>query len=169
MQGRIIILDTGWQSLTTSGTGSGAYDLLEAKLGSGQAGFLIRAKIMQSSEESSTEAEEVQVAVKRGSGSYTSATAGSSATVTKGQTGDPSHGLATTTRNNKGQASAGSGALETIEAGTWNVLAGEWEFTPTPELMFPIGPSQGVILSIDEAPADGMTARALLEILITHG
>jgi hypothetical protein len=169
MQGRVVILDTGWQTLTTTGTGSGVYDLLEAKLGSSQAGFLIRAKIMQSSEEASTEAEELKVAVKRGSGSYTSASDGSAATVTKGQTGDPSSGLAVSTRTNKTQAIAGSGALETIEAGTWNVLAGEWEFTPTPELMFPIGPSQGVILSIDEGPADGMVARAILELLITHG
>lgn len=163
MLGRVIILDTGYQTV------SAAQDLLEIKLGTAQAGFLLRAKIMQSSDESSSEAEELQVAVKRATGSFDSGSGGSSATVVKGQTGDASHGLATIERNNTTQAGAGTGTLEVMEPGVFNVLAGEWEFTPTVELSYPFGPSEAVILSLDEAPADALTLRAILTILITHG
>lgn len=163
MIGRIVIVDTGWQTV------SAAQDLLEVLLGSGQAGFLLRAKIQQSSEEASTEAEELQVAIKRASGSYTSGSGGSTATVVKGQTGQAADGLAGKERNNTTQAVVGTGALDVLEAGAFNVLAGEWEFCATPELAFPIGPSEAVILSCDEAPADSITMRATIQLLMTHG
>lgn len=169
MQGRLVILDTGWQTLTLTGTGSGVYDLLEAKLAATQAGFLVRAKILQSNKSAAADADDIQCAVKRGSGTYTSGSTGVSATVTKGQTGDPAHGMTTATQLSKTQAVAGSGALEVLEPGSFNVLAGEWEYTPTPELMHPIAPSQGIILALDEIPAAALTVRAILEILITHG
>jgi hypothetical protein len=162
MIGRVIIVDTGYQTV------SAAQDLLEVLLAASQAGFLLRARVMQSSDEASSEAEELQINVKRATGSYTSGSNGASATVVKGQSGDAAHGT-TAERNNTTQAVAGSGALETLEPGVFNVLAGEWEFTPTPELSYPIGPSQAVILSLDEAPADALTLRAVLNILITHG
>src|SRR5262245_8410245 len=129
MLGRLIVLDTGYQTV------SAAQDLLEIKLASTQAGFVLRAKVMQSSEESSTEAEELQINLKRASGSFTSGSGGGTATVVKGQTGDPSHGLSTIERNNTSQAAAGSGALEVYEPGVLNVLAGEWEWAATPETM----------------------------------
>jgi hypothetical protein len=124
---------------------------------------------MQSNKALAADADDIQCAIKRGSGSYTSGSTGSAATVTKGQTGDPSHGLTTATMLSKTQAVAGAGALEVLEPGSFNVLAGEWEYTPTPELMHPIGPSQGVVLSIDEVPGAVLTVRAILELLLTHG
>lgn len=163
MIGRRVIIDTGWQTV------SAAQDLLEVLLASSQAGFVLRAKIMQSSDEAATEAEEIQAAIKRAYGSYTSGSGGGSPTVVKGQSGDAAHGLSATERNNTTQASAGSGTLETLEPGTFNVLAGEWEWAATPEEMIPIGPSQAAILSLDEAPADALTLRAILTLLLTHG
>lgn len=163
MIGRIVIADTGYQTVSV------VQDLLEIKLGTAQAGFLLRAKIMQSSDESSSEAEELQVNIKRATGSFTSGSGGGSATIVEGQTGDPAHGLATIERNNTTQAVAGSGALETLEPGVFNVLAGEWEFAATPELSFPVGPSEAIILSVDEAPTDALTCRGILTFLITHG
>jgi hypothetical protein len=164
MIGRLVIIDTGYQTV-----GTAVQDLLEVKLAATQAGFLLRAKVMQSSEESSTEAEQLQVNLKRATGSFTSGSGGGSATVVKGQSGDPAHGLSTTERNNTTQAVIGTGTLDVMEPGAFNVLAGEWEFTPTPELMFPIGPSEAVILSLDEATADAITMRAIITLLLTHG
>ncbi len=163
MLGRLVIIDTGYQTV------SAVQDLLEVKLGSSQAGFVLRAKIMQSSDESATEAEEIQVNVKRATGSYTAGSGGSTATVVKGMSGNASDGLATKNRNNTTQAVAGSGTLEVLEPGVFNVLAGEWEFAGTPELNFPIGPSEAVILGLDEAPTDALTLRATINLLITHG
>jgi hypothetical protein len=163
MIGRVVICDTGYQTV------SAVQDLLEIKLGAAQAGFLLQAKVMQSSDEAATEAEELQINVKRASGSFTSGSGGGSATIVKGQTGDPAHGLATIERNNTTQAVIGTGGLDVIEPGVFNVLAGEWEFLATPELALAVGPSEAIVLSLDEAPADALTLRAVLKFLITHG
>ncbi len=162
MNGRIIILDTGYQSVSV------VQDLLEIKLGTGQAGFLLRAKIMQSSEEAATEAEEIQVNVKKATSTFTSGSGGGTATVVT-PSNSVAHGLATIERNNTTQAVVNTGTLDILEPGVLNVLAGEWEFTPTPEMTYPIGPSEAVILSVDEAPADAITMRGILVLLITHG
>jgi hypothetical protein len=65
MNGRIVILDTGYQTVSV------VQDLLEAKLGTGQAGYILRAKIMQSSDEAAAEAEELKVTIKKATGSFT--------------------------------------------------------------------------------------------------
>ena len=164
MLGRLVIIDTGYQTV-----GTAVQDLLEVKLGTAQAGFVIGVRVMQSSEEASTEAEEVQINLKRATGSFTSGSGGGTATVVKGQSGDAAHGLATNERNNTTQAVVGTGTLDVWEPGVFNVLAGEWEFSPTPEQMLPLGPSEAIIVSMDEAVADAMTARAVVKLLITHG
>lgn len=161
--GRIIVFDTGYQTV------SAAQDLLELKLASTQAGFVRRAKIMQSSDETSSDLELLQVAVKRASGSYTSGSGGGSATVVKKQSGAAAHGLSGIERNNTTQAVIGTGALDTIEPGVFNVLAAEWEWCPIPELALPLEPSEAVILSLDEAPTDALTLRAIIELEISHG
>lgn len=161
--GRIITLDTGWQTV------SAVQDLLEIKLGTAQAGYLHSCRVMQSSEETTTEAEELKISVKRATGTFTSGSGGSTATVVKGQTGDTAHGLATIERNNTTQAVVGTGTLEEIDCGSFAVLSGEWERTYTPELRKPFGPSEAVILSLEETPADAITMRAFIDIEITHG
>jgi hypothetical protein len=163
--GRIVHIDTGYQTV------SAVQDLLEVKLATTQAGFLHSAIVMQSSDEASNEAEELKISVKRATGSFTSGSAGGSATVVKGQSGDAAHGLTTIERNNTTQAVIGTGTLDEIGmmCGAFAVLSGEWERTPTPELRPPIGPSEAIILSLEEAPTDALTLRAILVIEITHG
>lgn len=161
MLGRIVILDTDYQSVSV------VQDLIEAKLDTDQAGFVLRAKIMQSSDEAAAEAEELQVNLKRATGAFTSGSGGGSATVSV--FGPAAHSLATIERNNTTQAVIGTGTLDVVEPGVFNILAGEWEWHSTPETMIPLGPSEAAILSIDEAPADAITLRAILVLLITHG
>ena len=163
MIGRRVILDTGFQTV------SAVQDLAEIKLGTAQAGFVLSRVIMQSSDEASSEAEELQIDEKRGTSTFTSGSGGGSLTVVKGQSGDAAHGLATVERNNTTQAVVGTGTLDTIGGGVFNVLAGEWGGELTPEKMHAIGPSEAYILSLSEAPADALTLRAIIEILITHG
>lgn len=161
--GRLISFDTGYQTV------SAAQDLLELLLASTQAAVLHSARVMQSSDESSTEAELLQVNVKRASGSYTSGSGGGSATAVKLVLGSAAHGLSGAERNNTTQAAAGSGALETVAPGVFAVLAGEWEYTPTPEMRPVFAPSEACVLSLDEAPTDALTLRAVVVLEIVAG
>jgi hypothetical protein len=160
--GRMVYLDTGFQAV------SAAQDLVEIKMGTGQSGLIHSIVLAQSSEEDTT-AEALTVTVKRASGAFTSGSGGGSLTVVKGQLGDATHGLATVERNNTTQAAAGSGALEefAVHSGTFSVLSGEWERTPTPELRIPLGPSEALVISVP-APDDATTIRCgvALEILV---
>lgn len=161
--GRIVIVDTGFQSV------SAVQDLLEVKVGTGQTALIHRAKVIQKSDEQASDAEELEINLKRGSGSFTSGSGGGTPTVVKGSTGDAAHGLAATERNNTTQALVGTGALDILEPGVFNVLAGEWEFAGTPELRYPLAPSEAVILSLDEAPSDPITMRAIVILEIIAG
>lgn len=126
---------------------------------------------MQSSDEASTEAELLQIDCKRTTGAFTTGSGGGTATVFKGSGGDTAHNLSTIKRNNTTQAVAGAGTIENIPAlsGVFNVLAGEWERTPTPEIRPILGVSEGLIVSLSEAPADQLTLRAVAAIEITGG
>lgn len=161
MAGRTLVYDTEYQTV------SAAQDLLELLLASGQTAKLLTARIMQKSDEASTEAELLDVAVKRASGAFTSGSGGSTATVVKyGSSTMQASGLTSAERNNTTQASGGT--IETLWPGSFNVLAGEWEFTPTPELQFTVAENEAVILSL-EAPADALTLRAIIVLEIIAG
>jgi hypothetical protein len=161
--GRIVVLDTGYQTV------SAVQDFLEIKAGTGQAFVMHSARVMQSSDEAATEAELLQVNVKRAAGTFTTGSGGGTATIVQNNKADAAHGLAATKRNNTTQAVVGSGTLETVMPGVFNVLAGEWEYTPTPELRPPFGPSEALVFSLDEAPADALTCRAVAVIEIVAG
>lgn len=160
--GRIIVFDTAYQTV------SAVQDLLELKLGTTQCAFVHSAIVMQSSDEAASEAELLKINSKRATGSFTSGSGGGTATVVKNDSGAAAHGLATIERNNTTQAVVGSGVLEDLPhmCGVLNVLAGEWERTPTPEIRPWIGPSEAFILSLDEAPADALTLRAVVVLEI---
>ena len=65
----------------------------------------------------------------------------------------------TATRNNTAVA---TGTIDTLRPGSFNVLSGEWEWSPYSDCRPQIGPGEAVLLSLDEAPADGLTLRAIL-------
>lgn len=160
MPGRMVELDTGYQSVSV------VQDLAEIKLGTGQFGVVHSVILMVSSDEGDA-AENLQVNCKRGVG-FTSGSGGGSLTTFKGLTGDAAHGLATVERNNTTQAVAGGGTLENIPhaCGVLAVLAGEWERTFTPELRPQLLASEALVVSLDEAPADAVTMRAIVAIEI---
>jgi hypothetical protein len=161
--GRIVIIQTGWQTV------SAQQDLLEVKLGTGQAAILHRVKVVQSNREAASEAEELQINLKRLTSTFTSGSGGGAATVVKGATGDAAHGLATIERNNTTPAVVGTGTLEIMEPGVFNILAGEWEFAGTPELRWPLAPSEAFVLSLDEVPAAALTLNAIMVLEIIAG
>lgn len=172
IRGRLVTIDTGWQTV------SAVQDLIEATLSSTQAGYVIGWKIMQSSVETITDIKKNQVQLKRASGSFTSGSGGSavSGTSPTGSTagvasissGQSAHGLSNVERNNTTQAVVGSGAMLAIDADAFNESSGVLDITYIPEEWRPLGPSETVILSLDEAPTS-CTMRAIIKLLITHG
>ena len=163
--GRTVDIDTGYQTV------SAVQDLLEVKAGTAQTFLVHSLLVFQSSDEASAEAELLKVSLKRATGSFTSGSGGGTATVEEGGSIDPAHGLATVERNNTTQAVVGTGTLVEVPrgCGAFNVVAGEWERTFTPELRVPFGPSEAAILSLEEAPADALTLRAVMVIELVAG
>lgn len=163
--GRIVHLDTGYQAVTA------AQDLAEIKMGTGQTALVHSVIVMESSEETITDNELLQINCKRLGGSFTSGSGGSTLTVFKNNSADAAHGLATIERNNTTQAVAASGTLEHIPmmCGAMNVNSGEWDRTPIPELRPVLGPGEALVVSLEEVPADSITMRCVVVLEIIAG
>lgn len=148
--GRMYKISTGFQTV------SAAQDLLEILLGSGEVGIFHGLHLIQTSDtDPATESEILQIDIKRATGSYTSGSGGGTATVAKSDPGDSAASFSGNERNNTTQASAGSGALETIESLGWQVL-GPGSFIHIPETRDIFPPSSALIISCP-APADALT------------
>lgn len=152
---RKITFDTGFQTV------SAAQDLFEIPIPATAAAVIHSIQIDQSSDASSTEAERLQVVLKKASGTFTSGSGGSTVTATNHATGDAAGGI-TAERNNTTQASAGTGTLTTLENWVYDVLAG-FEWTPIPEIRKEFAPSESLVLSLS-APADALTLHAKIVI-----
>lgn len=145
MYGRIYYINTGFQTV------SAAQDLLEILAPSDLVFVLHGIEISQSSD---TDMEFLQIAIKRASGSYTSGSGGGTPTAIKKNFGAVACSC-TLKRNNTTQASAGSGAIETIWNAAIPVLGGDQRILP-PELRPIFSPSQALVVSLS-APADALT------------
>lgn len=172
MLGRLVEIDTGWQTV------SAVQDLLEITLGSTQAGYVVGWKVMQSSVETITDIKKHQIQLKRASSTFTSGSGGSSvsSTAPNGTTagirsissGQAAHGLSSVERNNTTQAVINTGTLLAVDADAFNESSGVLDVRYTPEEYRPFGPSETIILSIEEAPSS-CTMRAVVTLLLTHG
>ena len=151
--GRKYTIDTGFQTV------SAVQDLVEI-LNPADAVMLVPSiSVDQSSDAASTEAEKLQLVMKRASGTYTSGSGGGTVTPAVLEFGDAAAGI-TAERNNTTQAVAGTGALATMANFVYDVLSG-FEWTPIPELRPVFSPSQALVLSLT-APADALTLRCLV-------
>jgi hypothetical protein len=168
----MIEIDTGWQTVAA------IQDLLEITLGSTQAGYVTGWKIMQSSIETITDIKKHRVQLKRASSTFTSGSGGSAVSGTAPvdatggiasiSSGQSAHGLSNVERNNTTQAVVSTGVMLAVDADAINESAGVLDVSYIPEEWRPFGPSETIILSLDEAPAS-CTMRALVKLLLTHG
>lgn len=156
-------LETGFQTLT----GAQAYDLLEIPVPATCAIKIHSLQVDQSSDATSTEAERLQLFLKKGIGATSGSGGTGSLTPTKRSTGAPTCPITTAERNNTTQATAGGGSLTTLESWIWDVLAG-FECTYTPELQQEFSPSEMIVLSVT-APADALTANAKIIFEVIGG
>ena len=96
----------------------------------------------------------------RGSGSVTSGSGGTTPTAQPVDDGDPAYGGAVEA-NNTTRLAVGTGTLETLEQFGWNVRIPFTHYW-TPETRPVISPSDYWTLSLPAAPADALTATAML-------
>lgn len=133
---------------------SAAVDVFEILAASAKPFILHEIALAQSSDYGDAAAEGLSVLIKKATGSYTSGSGGSTATLRPHSTNDAAAGPTPET-NNTTQASAGSGALITMRAEAFNVQAG-YQYLPTPEQRMLFLPTEALVVSIT-APADAIT------------
>lgn len=133
---------------------SAASDLFEITAASGKPFILHEVVVSQTSDYADAQAEGLQVTIKRATGSFTSGSGGSMPTPAKHATNDGS-ATSSVEANNTTQASAGSGALTTIRADSFNVQGG-YQYLPTPETRLVFLGGEACVISMS-APADGIT------------
>lgn len=138
-----------------------AVDVFEVLAASGKPFILHEVIWGQTSDSADAQAEQIRVDIKKATGSYTSGSGGSTATLVKHLTNDASAGPTPET-NNTTQASTGSGAVTTIRSDVINVQAG-YQYLPTPETRILFLPTEACIVSIT-APADSLTTSASITI-----
>lgn len=131
-----------------------AVDVFELLAAAGKPFILHEITLSQSSDFGDTQAEGLQVTIKRATGSFTSGTGGSSPTIAKHLTNDAACGI-TAELVNTTQASAGSGALTTMRNDSFNIQIG-YSYLPPPEHRYLYLPTEACIVSIS-APADAIT------------
>ena len=172
IRGRIVLIDTGWQTVAA------VQDLLEITLGSGQSGYVIGWKVLQSSIETITDIKKHQIELKKAYSTFTSGSGGSSVSGTSPtgstagigsiSTGQAAHGLSNVERNNTTQAVVNTGVILAVDADVLNESSGALVVDYIPEAWRPFGPSETILLSLTEAPSS-CTMRAIVTLLISHG
>jgi hypothetical protein len=140
---------------------SAAVDAFEVLAATAKPFYLNRVVLGQSSDYGDAAAEGLSVLIKRATGSYTSGSGGSTVTPAKKRTNDAAAGP-TAEVNNTTQASAGSGALTTLEADAFNVQAG-YQYKEYGDDRHFFLAAEAVVVSIT-APADAITLSGTLEI-----
>ena len=106
-------------------------------------------------------AEEVlTVQLRRGVGSVTSGSGGSSPTPAKLETGDTA-AAATVEISNTTAMVVGSGTITILKFLPWNIR-GEFVYLPTPEARIILSPSERLAVGLLAAPADTITSHGTL-------
>lgn len=147
--GRVYIAQFAGSAKTAAG------DLFEVICPADAVLIIHEIRITQSTEAGDAQSEQMQVTVKRASGTYTSGSGGGSATAVPVSFGDPAFG-GTVETNNSTPASAGTGALTTLMTISENVHNG-FHYLPTPETRIQISPSQALVVALASTPADSIT------------
>lgn len=135
---------------------AGAIDWFELICGGTVAIVLLGLSIGQTTELSDAAEEQIDYYVKRGAGSYTSGSGGSTGVArTPKAPGDAAATFTAETANTT-KIAVGTGTLVTIHNDTFNVRSGEKVFW-TPETAPQAGPSQALAIGMTGAPVDSIT------------
>lgn len=115
----------------------------------------------QSSEVKDAEEEQLRIMIKRGEGSVTSGSGGSTPTARPVEKGDAAFG-GTVEANNTTKMAVGTGAIVNLYSLTWNVRM-PFEKIFTPETRPVISPSDRITVELVAAPGDPVTMNGTIE------
>lgn len=133
-----------------------AIDFFELIAGASVAFDLWGWDIGQTTELGDAAEEQLDVYIKRASGSYTSGSGGNTGVARPvAQPGDAAATLTAESLNTT-RIAVGTGTLTTVINTTYNIRSGWKEWLP-PEFVIGCGPSQAVALGLTSAPADSVT------------
>lgn len=105
--------------------------------------------------------EQLAILLKRGVGSVTSGSGGSTPTPAKLESGFAAAG-STVEANNTTKMVVGSGTITTIEPDSWNVRAEKVWLMP-PELRIILSPSERLTVELGTTPADSITMNGVIK------
>lgn len=110
----------------------------------------------QTTEIGDTAEEQIEVYIKRATGSYTSGSGGSTGVARPPVRSGDSAATFTAETGNTTHIAAGSGTLTTLFTSTINVRSG-WKDWWIPEAIFTCGPSSALAIGMNTTPADSIT------------
>lgn len=145
----------------TAVSAAAAQDVFEITAAAGKSFIVHEIVLAQYSDSGDAQAEGLAVAIKRGTGSFSSGSGGSTPTPAKHATNDAAVDV-TAKANNTTQCTAGAGALTFIRSDAWNVQGG-YQYLPTPESRLLFLPTEACVVSIT-APADAITLNGTVVI-----
>lgn len=144
----------------TGVTVSAAQDLFEILSAADSVTLVHALHIGQTSDVGDAQEEILSILVKRGIGSVTSGSGGSSPTPQPDADGDAAFG-GTVEANNTTKMATGTGSIEQVGALAWNVRIPEEKPFLRP---FVISPSNRLTFELESAPGDALTVNLTLEL-----
>lgn len=138
-----------------TGTAAGGYDLLECLAAAGKPFCVHEIVATQSSDAGDAASEQILITLKRATGSYTSGSGGSTATIGKANTSDTTGAMSAESMNTT-RAVAGTGTLTVLRSEAVNIMQG-YQYLPTPETRLFFAPAEALIVGLETAVADSLT------------
>lgn len=141
-----------------------AQDLFEVTCPTAKSVILHEIKITQSSEIGDAQAEMLRYTIKRGQGTITSGSGGSTPTAVSAIPGLTFSG--TVEANNTTRAVVGTGTLTTLEEEAEHVANG-YHHLPTPEVRHEFAGGDRIIVGLESTPADAvsMSGNIIFEVI----
>jgi hypothetical protein len=117
--------------------------------------------LTQTTEAGDAQEEQLSILFKRGVGSVTSGSGGSTPTPAKTESGFAAAG-STVEANNTTKMATGSGTITTLDADSWNVRADKTWLMP-PELRIILSPGERLTVELGTTPADSITMNGVIK------
>ncbi len=118
-------------------------------------------QLTQTTELGDAQEEQLAILLKRGVGSVTSGSGGTTPTPAKTESGFAAAG-STVEANNTTKMATGSGTITTLDADSWNVRAEKVWLMP-PELRIVLSPTERLTVELGTTPADSITMNGVIK------
>lgn len=122
---------------------------------------VVRIHSIDVSNEASETSEQLAIRLRRGEGTVTSGSGGSTPTPEPLSNGDPAFG-GTVEANNTTAMVVGTGAIKEMGRYGYNIVGGGFSWVPTPECRIDISPSDRLVVNLPTAPGAALTMSGVI-------